>query len=92
MKRLNLASFGIAKDGPNMIIRLARHVSSLEEVILKQQKKIELLESELEVDSELELMKEKAEELGIDFPHNIKKETLAQKIEEKLKEDDTGGE
>ena len=93
MKRLNLDRFKVTKDAPNMIVRLANHISRLEEtiegqgkVVQAQQERIKLLEDELDLDPEFEEMKARAKELGIDFPHNIKKETLAEKIEDALEE------
>lgn len=88
LKKLNKGAFSVTKEAPGMVLTLVGHVEHLEDVIEQQERRIATLEDKLDVDQEFEALKAKAKELEIDFPGNIKKETLAKKIEEVEKEEE----
>ena len=82
MKKIDKKEFGATKEAPNMVMKLVDHVSNLEEIVEKQQERIKVLEDKVGIDREFEELKAQADELEIDYPGNIKKATLKEKIKE----------
>lgn len=88
MKKIDKKQFGATKEAPNMVMKLVDHVSNLEDTVEAQQERIKVLEEEAGIDREFEDLKAQADELGIDYPGNIKKATLKEKIEEAQTEEE----
>lgn len=92
LKKLDKKGFGVAGEPSTMCLKLAEHIAVLEEVIEEQGQRIAVLEDEAGVDAEFEELKREADELGVKYPGNIKKDTLKEKIEEAKGEENGQGE